>query len=54
MIFLCRPKSDVCEVRLLPQEHDAAQWVSIPELRRVSPLIPYLAAILSRGMLDQL
>jgi 8-oxo-dGTP pyrophosphatase MutT (NUDIX family) len=52
MIFFCRPKSDVCEVKLLPQEHDAAQWVSIAELHRVYPLIPYLAAILSRGMLD--
>jgi 8-oxo-dGTP diphosphatase len=53
MIFGCRPKSPVREPRLRPQEHDGAQWLKVAEMRRLPRLIPYLAAILSRGMLDR-
>jgi 8-oxo-dGTP diphosphatase len=53
MIFGCRPKS-VRELRLRPQEHDAAQWITVAQMRQLPRLIPYLSAILNRGMLDRL
>jgi 8-oxo-dGTP diphosphatase len=53
MIFECRPKS-VRELRLQPREHDAAQWITVTQMRELPRLIPYLSAILSRGMLDRI
>jgi 8-oxo-dGTP diphosphatase len=54
MIFQCKPKWPLHEPRLRPQEHDAAQWMTVAEMRRLSPLIPYLSAILGRGLLDRI
>jgi 8-oxo-dGTP pyrophosphatase MutT (NUDIX family) len=54
MIFACRPKPALGEIRLQPREHDAAQWVTVAEMLRLSPLIPYLSAILKRGVLDRI
>lgn len=54
MIFECRPKPPLRELRLQPQEHDAAQWVTVAQMPQLSRLIPYLSAILSRGMLDRI
>ncbi len=53
MIFGCRPKA-VGELRLRPQEHDAAQWITVAQMRQIPRLIPYLSAILSRGILDHI
>jgi 8-oxo-dGTP diphosphatase len=52
MFFHCRPKDTVRELRLHPLEHDAAQWITAGQIRELPALIPYLAAILNRGMLD--
>jgi 8-oxo-dGTP diphosphatase len=52
MIFGCRPKPPLRELKLHPHEHDAAQWITVAAMRQLSRLIPYLSAILSRGMLD--
>jgi 8-oxo-dGTP diphosphatase len=52
MIFACRPKQPVRQLRLRPQEHDAAQWITVAQMRQLPRLIPYLSAILNRGMLD--
>jgi 8-oxo-dGTP pyrophosphatase MutT (NUDIX family) len=54
MIFGCRPRLPLREIRLQPQEHDAAQWLTVAQMPGVSRLIPYLSAILSRGMLDRI
>jgi 8-oxo-dGTP pyrophosphatase MutT (NUDIX family) len=54
MIFGCRPKESRRELRLRPHEHDAAQWITVAELRQLPRLIPYLSAILSRGILDRI
>src|SRR5947209_1194484 len=54
MIFACRPKRQNRKLMLHPLEHDAAQWLSITDLRQLPNLIPYLAAILNRGMLDRI
>lgn len=54
MIFECRPKESIREVRLRAHEHEAAQWIKIAELRQLPRLIPYLSAILSRGILDRI
>ncbi len=53
-IFACRAKQPICEIRLQPNEHDAAQWITIAQMRKIPRLIPYLAAILGRGMLDRI
>jgi 8-oxo-dGTP diphosphatase len=52
MIFGCRRKRPSPEITLRPQEHDSAQWITVAQLRELTRLIPYLSAILSRGMLD--
>src|SRR6516165_5703333 len=52
MIFGCRPKSTGRELRLQPLEHDAAQWLTVLQMRQLPGLIPYLSAILQRGMLN--
>jgi 8-oxo-dGTP pyrophosphatase MutT (NUDIX family) len=54
IIFACRPQQSVRELRLRPQEHDAAQWITVAQMRQLPRLIPYLSAILSRGMLDRI
>jgi 8-oxo-dGTP diphosphatase len=54
MIFGCRPKRPSPEVKLQPREHDAAQWSTVSQMRELPRLIPYLSAILGRGMLDRI
>jgi 8-oxo-dGTP pyrophosphatase MutT (NUDIX family) len=54
MIFACRPKAPLRDLKLQPQEHDAAQWIMAAQMGQISQLIPYLSAILSRGMLDRI
>jgi len=54
MVFACRPKPPPRELRLQPQEHDAAQWMTVAQLRELPRLIPYLSAILGRGVLDRI
>jgi 8-oxo-dGTP diphosphatase len=41
-------------IKLQPNEHDEARWLSIHELASTASLIPYLEGIVRRGMLDQL
>ncbi|HJU10010.1 MAG TPA: NUDIX hydrolase [Candidatus Binataceae bacterium] len=54
MIFACRMKPPFRQIKLRPEEHDAAQWINAAQIDQVSPLIPYLDAILARGMLDHI
>ena len=54
LIYECRMLEQSRELRLQANEHDAAQWATVGELRATSDLIPYLEAILKRGMLDYL
>jgi 8-oxo-dGTP diphosphatase len=54
MIFRCRPKQPIGKLKLHPQEHDAAQWLTVAEMHQLPRLIPYLSAILSRGILDHI
>lgn len=54
MIHFCRLSGDRARVRLRPNEHDDARWVTLEELRAITPLIPYLETILRRGLLDRL
>ena len=54
LIFECRPKPPLRAIKLRPNEHDAAQWITVAHMRRLSGLIPYLSAILSRGILDRI
>jgi 8-oxo-dGTP pyrophosphatase MutT (NUDIX family) len=53
-IYACTPIGFADRIRLRANEHDDSRWVTPAELRRASPLIPYLAAISARGMLDYL
>ncbi|HVA79797.1 MAG TPA: NUDIX domain-containing protein [Candidatus Binataceae bacterium] len=51
-IYACR-LSVYQSVRLKPDEHIESSWVTPAELSAIEPeLIPYLAGILSRGMLS--
>lgn len=54
VIYECRLPQPSSQVRLQANEHDAAQWATIADLRAMGDLIPYLDAILKRGMLDYL
>ena len=54
MIYACRLQGGRRAIRLCPGEHDDARWVTLAELRAVTPMIPYLEAILRRGMIDGL
>ena len=51
VIFACDAMSQDASIRLRPHEHTDAQWVARGELDQLE-LIPYLAGILHRGMLD--
>ena len=54
MFFGCRPKQSVSEIKLQPREHDGARWLTVTQIRQLPQLIPYLSAILGRGMLDSI
>jgi 8-oxo-dGTP diphosphatase len=51
MIFAGAIAEDTHEIRLRPHEHSESRWVSLVELRQLE-VIPYLAGIMRRGMLD--
>lgn len=38
----------------MPNEHVEGRWVTVEELAGMSDVIPYLAGMLQRGMLDYL
>jgi 8-oxo-dGTP diphosphatase len=54
VIYACRLAGERRAVRLSPNEHDDARWIEAPALGRLEGLIPYLAAVVRRGMLDYL
>jgi 8-oxo-dGTP diphosphatase len=51
-IYDCRLAGALIPLRLRPNEHDDSRWVTPAELRAMVNLIPYLAGISARGMLD--
>jgi 8-oxo-dGTP pyrophosphatase MutT (NUDIX family) len=51
-LYACRLRGAPGPVRLRPREHVDSRWVTRAELAAVGELIPYLAAILGRGLLD--
>jgi 8-oxo-dGTP diphosphatase len=53
LIFACTAPS-FAPIKLQPWEHDDARWLSIDEIVLMDRLIPYLARIVGRGMLDHL
>ncbi|HJU29524.1 MAG TPA: NUDIX domain-containing protein, partial [Candidatus Binataceae bacterium] len=53
MIYFCRLSGNHAGIRLRPDEHDDARWVTLEELAAVRPLIPYLETILRRGLLGE-
>jgi 8-oxo-dGTP diphosphatase len=53
VIFACAaPPQNT--IKLQPNEHDDARWLSLDEIASTTSLIPYLERIVSRGMLDHL
>ncbi|HUN57957.1 MAG TPA: NUDIX domain-containing protein [Candidatus Binataceae bacterium] len=53
LIFGCTAESPA-PIRLQPNEHDDARWLSLDQIVSMTGLIPYLERIVSRGMLDYL
>jgi 8-oxo-dGTP diphosphatase len=53
LIFACTapPRNTI---KLQPNEHDDARWVSLDEIASMPQLIPYLERIFKHGMLDYL
>jgi hypothetical protein len=51
-IYACTPSGHADLIRLRANEHDDSRWVTPVELKLAGGLIPYLAAISGRGMLD--
>lgn len=54
VIYACRLAGERRAVRLSPSEHDDARWIDADALGRLEGMIPYLAAVVRRGMLDYL
>jgi 8-oxo-dGTP diphosphatase len=52
IIYACKPSGENRSIRLRENEHVEARWVEPRLLGQFDPLIPYLAAVLSRGMID--
>ncbi|HYA34748.1 MAG TPA: NUDIX hydrolase [Candidatus Binataceae bacterium] len=52
LLYECAIEGGPRQIRLRPNEHVEAGWASLAELSRLD-LIPYLAAILRRGILDE-
>jgi 8-oxo-dGTP pyrophosphatase MutT (NUDIX family) len=52
-LYSCRPSSatPVSEIRLRPDEHSEARWVTANELHTLSPLIPYLEQLVHCDLL---
>lgn len=51
-LYSCRVRGLPAPIRLRPYEHTDARWVTLTEFASVGELIPYLEAILRRGLLD--
>lgn len=51
-LYSCRVRGALTPIRLRPYEHTDARWVTLAEFASVGELIPYLDAILRRGLLD--
>ncbi len=51
-LYSCRVRGPSGLVRLRPREHTDSRWVTLGELDAMGELIPYLDAILRRGLLD--
>jgi len=54
VIYACRLAGEPRAVRLSANEHDEARWIEARALGGLEGLIPYLAAVVRRGMLDYL
>jgi ADP-ribose pyrophosphatase YjhB (NUDIX family) len=54
MLYACRTNRGRGDLRLSPEEHDDARWATVAEIRELDNLIPYLDAVLRRGLLDYL
>jgi 8-oxo-dGTP diphosphatase len=54
VIYACRPVGENRAIRLRENEHAEARWVEPGVLSRYDALIPYLSAVLRRGMIDYL
>ncbi len=50
VLYACRPRV-YQQIRLRPEEHTESRWVTPAEMGKIE-VIPYLSAILERGMLD--
>jgi 8-oxo-dGTP diphosphatase len=53
LIFACAAPPQNA-IKLQPNEHDDARWMSLDEIASMTRLIPYLERIVKRGMLDHL
>jgi 8-oxo-dGTP diphosphatase len=51
VIYACRPVGDRRTVQLCAGEHDEARWIEPSAVAQIGELIPYLAALLRRGMI---
>ena len=53
VIYRCRLAGAAREIVLLPHEHAAWRWVAPAELSAIGELIPYLEAIIARGLIGR-
>lgn len=51
-LYVCRVRGAASPIRLRPHEHTDARWITFAEFAEVGELIPYLDAILRRGLLN--
>ncbi len=51
VIYACKPLGERRTLQLCAGEHDEARWIEPDALARIGELIPYLAALLRRGMI---
>ena len=54
VIYACRTNRGGSDIRLRPEEHDDARWATVAEISGLGNLIPYLEALIRRGLLDYL
>jgi 8-oxo-dGTP diphosphatase len=55
VVYACKPLSvpPPIRVQLRADEHCEARWVSVDEVREITPLIPYLEQVVRCGILDR-
>lgn len=51
-IYACHARGAAAPIRIRPYEHTDARWITFAEFAEAGELIPYLDAILQRGLLD--